>query len=114
MTEMAGPFSTTPRDIVVTLVRWVKSMRELGCEAFMGEEDAKIDGRWLRKIVRSMDQQSFEWIVLLSYYRIEPRHDGILLMRDGLLRRLDGGISGQSLRTSIIPNSIGRSKNTSS
>ena len=56
MTEMAGPLSTTLRDNVVTLVRWVKSLRELGCEAFMGEEDAEIAGRWLRKIERSMDQ----------------------------------------------------------
>jgi hypothetical protein len=56
MTEMAGPLSTALRDNVVTLVRWVKSLRELGCEAFMGEEDAEIAGRWLRKIERSMDQ----------------------------------------------------------
>jgi len=55
MIEMSGPLSTTPRDIVVNLVRWVKSLRELDCEAFMGEEDAKIVGRWLRKIERSMD-----------------------------------------------------------
>jgi hypothetical protein len=47
MTEMSGPLSTTPKDIVVNLVRWVKSLRELGCEAFMGEEDAEIAGRWL-------------------------------------------------------------------
>jgi hypothetical protein len=67
MTEMSGPLSTTPRDIVVNLVRWVKL-----------------------------------------------RHGGILLKRDGLLRHLDGGISGQSLRTSIIPASIGRSRNMSS
>jgi len=44
MTEMSGPLSTTPRDTVVNLVRWVKSLRELGCEAFMGEEDAEIAG----------------------------------------------------------------------
>jgi len=56
MTEMSGPLSTTPRDTLVNLVRWVKSLRELGCEAFMGEEDAKIAGRWLRKIKRSMDR----------------------------------------------------------
>jgi len=56
MTEMSGPLSTTPRDTVVNLVRWVKSLRELGCEAFMGEEDAKIDGRWLQKIERSIEQ----------------------------------------------------------
>jgi hypothetical protein len=31
-------------------------MKELGCEAFMGEEDAEITGRWLRKIERSIDQ----------------------------------------------------------
>ena len=47
MTEMSGPLSTTPRDTLVNLVRWVKSLRELGCEAFMGEEDAEIACRWL-------------------------------------------------------------------
>jgi hypothetical protein len=56
MTKMSGPLSTTPRDTVVNLVRWVKSLRELGCEAFMGEEDAEIACRWLRKIERSMEQ----------------------------------------------------------
>jgi len=49
MTEMLGPLSTTPRDIVVNLVRWVKSLRELGCEAFMRKEDAEIAGRWLQR-----------------------------------------------------------------
>jgi len=56
MTKMSGPLSTTPRDTVVNLVRWVKILRELGCEAFMGEEDAKIVGRWLQKIERSIEQ----------------------------------------------------------
>ena len=56
MTKMSGPLSTAPKDTVVNLVRWVKSLRELGCEAFMGEEDAEIAGQWLRKIKRSMDQ----------------------------------------------------------
>ena len=41
---------------MVNLVQWVKSLRELDCEAFMGEEDAHIAGRWIRKIERSMDQ----------------------------------------------------------
>ena len=44
MIKMSGPLSTAPKDTVVNLVRWVKSLRELGCEAFMGEEDAKIIG----------------------------------------------------------------------
>jgi hypothetical protein len=51
--------------------------------------------------------------VLLSCYLTDPRHGGIMLKRDGLLRRLDGGISGQSLRTSIIPVNIGISRNKS-
>jgi hypothetical protein len=66
MTEMLGPLSTTPRDIVVNLVRWVKSLRELGCEAFMRKEDAEIVGRWLQKKERSMDQ-----IAVLAELRVD-------------------------------------------
>ena len=66
MTEMLGPLSTIPRDTVVNLVRWVKSLRELGCEAFMEEEDAEIASRWLRKIERSMDQ-----IAVLAELRVD-------------------------------------------
>jgi hypothetical protein len=41
---MPGPSSVARRaDSVVTLVRWVKSLRELGCEPFSGEEDAAKD-----------------------------------------------------------------------
>jgi hypothetical protein len=46
----AVPAATTKADNVVTLVRIVKSMRELGCEPFLGEPDAEIAGRWLRTI----------------------------------------------------------------
>ena len=43
-------------DNVVTLVWIVKSMRELGCERFLGEPDAEIVGRWLRTIEDTQDQ----------------------------------------------------------
>jgi hypothetical protein len=46
----------TPVDNVVTLVRVVKSMRELGCDSFSGEPDAEIAGRWLRTIEDVMEQ----------------------------------------------------------
>lgn len=36
---------------VVTLVRVVKSMRELGCKLFAGEPDVEITGRWLPYII---------------------------------------------------------------
>jgi len=38
----ATPVAMIKADSVVTLVRIVKSMRELGCEPFLGEPDAKI------------------------------------------------------------------------
>jgi phage gp46-like protein len=41
---------------VVTLVRAVKSMRELGCDSFSGEPDAEIAGRWLRTVEDIMEQ----------------------------------------------------------
>jgi len=46
----AAPAATKKADNVVTSVRIVKRMRELGCEPFLGEPDAKIVGRWLRTI----------------------------------------------------------------
>ncbi|XP_073267141.1 uncharacterized protein [Populus alba] len=45
-------------DNVVPLVRLVKSMREMGCEPYMGEQDAKIAGRWIRKVENTMIQIS--------------------------------------------------------
>ena len=35
---------------MVTLVRVVKSIQELGCDSFSGEPDAEIAGRWPRTI----------------------------------------------------------------
>ena len=37
-------------DSVIALIRTVKSMRKLGCELFLGEQDAKIAGRWMRRV----------------------------------------------------------------
>jgi len=45
-------------DNVVPLVRLVKSMREMGCELYMGEQDAEIAGRWIRKVEKTMIQIS--------------------------------------------------------
>ena len=39
---------------VVLLVRLVKSMREMGCELYLGEQDAEIGGRWIRKMEKIM------------------------------------------------------------
>ena len=43
-------------DNVVTLVRLVKSMREMGCEQYMGAEDAEVAGRWIRRVERTLVQ----------------------------------------------------------
>jgi hypothetical protein len=37
-------------------VRNIKSMGELGCEPFLGEQDAEIAGRWMRKVENNMTQ----------------------------------------------------------
>jgi len=52
----AASAATTKADNVVTLVRIVKSIRELGCEPFLGEPDAEIAGRWLHIIKDTLDQ----------------------------------------------------------
>ena len=52
-----GASNSTPRaERVITLFQWVKGMREMGCTAYSGEEDAEIVGHWLRKAERVIDQ----------------------------------------------------------
>jgi hypothetical protein len=54
---VAGASSTTPRSGgVVTIVQWVKGMREMGCMTYRGEEDAKVARHWLRKVERVINQ----------------------------------------------------------
>jgi hypothetical protein len=48
----------TTMDSVMLLVRLVKSMREMGCEPYMGEQDAEIAERWIRKVEKTMIQIS--------------------------------------------------------
>jgi hypothetical protein len=53
----AGASNSTPRTKrVITLVQWVKDMREMGCTTYSGEEDAEVAGHWLRKVERVIDQ----------------------------------------------------------
>jgi len=51
-----APVTPVSLDNIVVLVRTVKNMRELGCEAFLGEKDVKITGRWLREVENIMTQ----------------------------------------------------------
>jgi hypothetical protein len=49
--------STTPRSGgVVTIVQWVKGMREMGCMTYYSEEDDEVVGHWLRKVERVITQ----------------------------------------------------------
>jgi hypothetical protein len=54
----AAPMTSMTTDNMVPLVRLVKSMREMGCEPYMGEQDAEIAGRWIRKVEKTMIQIS--------------------------------------------------------
>jgi hypothetical protein len=47
--------ATTTND-VVHLVHLVKSMREMGCEPYSGEQDAEVAKRWIRKVEKTMIQ----------------------------------------------------------
>jgi hypothetical protein len=54
---VAGASGTAPRSGgVVTIVQWVKGMREMGCMTYDGEEDAEVVGHWLRKVKRVINQ----------------------------------------------------------
>jgi hypothetical protein len=50
---VARASSTAPRSGgVVTIVQWVKGMREMGYMIYHSEEDAEVAGHWLRKVER--------------------------------------------------------------
>jgi hypothetical protein len=52
-----GASSTAPRSGgVVTIVHWVKGMREMSCMTYHGEEDAEVAGHWPRKVERVINQ----------------------------------------------------------
>jgi hypothetical protein len=48
--------AATATNDVVQLVRLVKSMREMGCEPYSGEQNAEVAGRWIRKVEKTMIQ----------------------------------------------------------
>jgi len=50
----ATPRIFTTIDNVVLLVWLVKSMREMGCKPYMGEQDAKIARRWIKNVEKTM------------------------------------------------------------
>jgi len=45
ITSVSAPIATTPTDNVVVLVWIIKSLREMGCEPFLREQDTEIVGR---------------------------------------------------------------------
>jgi hypothetical protein len=45
------------------------------CEPFLGEQDAKIVGRWIKKVEKQYPR-NYEWIMLLSYFLIVHKHGG--------------------------------------
>lgn len=61
-TALVGPtvqialMVTTPTDSMDTLLRIVKSIKELGCEPVLGEPNAEIISRWLRTVEDILDQ----------------------------------------------------------
>jgi hypothetical protein len=63
----AAPMTSTTTDNVVLLVRLVKSMREMGCEPYMREQDAEIAGRWIRKVEKTMIQISIPEGLRVNY-----------------------------------------------
>jgi hypothetical protein len=54
---VTGASGITPRSGgVVTIVQWVKGMREMGCITYGGEEDVEVARHWLRKVERVINQ----------------------------------------------------------
>jgi hypothetical protein len=46
--------AVTAKNDVVQLVRLVKSMREMGYETYLDEQNAEVAGRWIRKMEKTM------------------------------------------------------------
>jgi len=46
--------AVTAKNDVVQLVRLVKSMREMGYETYLDEQNAEVAGRWIRKVEKTM------------------------------------------------------------
>jgi len=54
---VAGASGTAPRTGgIVTIVHWVKGMREMGCMTYGGEKDAEVARHWLRIVERVINQ----------------------------------------------------------
>jgi hypothetical protein len=53
VTTPATPTISTSLYIMVGLVCLVKSMREIGCELFLGEKVIEILGRWIWKVKKT-------------------------------------------------------------
>jgi len=53
-TPLATPRVSATTDNMVLLVRLVKSMREMDCKPYMGEQGAEIARRWIRKKEKTM------------------------------------------------------------
>jgi len=75
---VAGASSTTLRsEGVVTIVQWVKGMKEMGCMTYHGEEDAEVAGHWLRKVERVINQmQVLEelWVDCVTQLLVESAY----------------------------------------
>jgi len=57
----------------------------MGCKPFLGEQDAEVAGRWIRKVEITLIQieglENYEWIVSLGYFQTTHRLDGRLCRR---------------------------------
>ena len=91
-------------DNITLLVRTVKNMRELGCEAFLGEQDAEITGRWLRKVESVMTQMRVpdDWQVSCATQLLSDRAQTWWEVIQS--RRIMEFVLGASLGNSLRPN----------
>jgi hypothetical protein len=63
---VAGASSIAPRSGgVVTIVQWVKGMREMSCMTYRCEEDAEVAGHWLRKVEKVINQMQVPFLGIL-------------------------------------------------
>jgi len=70
-----APITLVSSNNITVLVRTMKNIRELGCEVFLGEQDAETAGRWLRKVESVMTQMGVheDWQVSCATQLVSDR-----------------------------------------
>jgi len=63
---LVAPVVMTSKNNMVALVQIMKSLRQMGYKPFLGDQDAEITGRWIKK-----EEKTLVWIMVLDELRVD-------------------------------------------